>query len=308
MAKQAHVIDKSYVDANKASGFSSENRYRKERDREYEELEKELLKTKDSSEDKEEGDPSNVSENAPVNDEDAVWKKRYGDLRSHTSKKEQELRNLISSLENEVNSLKTRDTGPKYPKTEEEVAEWVSMYPDVAAMIETIAGKTSQTVKQEIAQDLAALKAEKKRMEFQRAYTNLLNLHPDFDELRETPSFKEWMEEQPEVLQNAIYKPALDDAGVKAAARVIDLYKRDTGLDVKKSKTQKSPNQAVDAARINSRSSNSAPDTDDGTPRFLESQVAKMTSKEFERLWPEIQAAQRKGPPYFVYDLTGAAR
>jgi hypothetical protein len=306
MSKQAHVIDKSYTDSLKNVGFSSENKYRKERDKEYEELENELSKAQ--AENKEEGDPINVSDNTPVNDEDAVWKKRYGDLRSHTTKKEQELRGLISSLENEVNSLKKQTNEPKFPKTEEEVAEWVSMYPDVAAMIETIAGKTSQTVKQEIAQDLAALQAEKKRMEFQRAYTQLLGYHPDFDDLRETTEFKEWISEQPEVLQDAIYKPKLDDAGVKAAARVIDLYKRDSGLDKPKSKTQKSPNTAVDAARINSRSSNSSPDVEDGTPKFTESQVAKMTSKEFEARWPEIQAAQRKGPPYFVYDITGAAR
>lgn len=302
MAKQAHIVDKSYVNADKVEGFTSENKYRKERDKEYAQLEKDLkaLETKP-----EEGDPE-VNPVATGNDEDSGWKKRYGDLRSHSAKKEQELRNLLSNLENEVRALKNQSNQPKYPKTEEEVQEWVSMYPDVAAMIETIAGHSSEKVKKEIAQDIAVLNAEKQRLAFQRAYGQLLSLHPDFDTVRTTEDFNEWMAEQPEILQRAIYEPGLDDAGVKAAARVIDLYKRDKGLDKPKSKTPRSPNPAADAARINSRSTNETPDTDDGKPRFTESMVAKLSSKEFERLWPEIQAAQKSGQ--FVYDITGAAR
>jgi hypothetical protein len=295
--KQAHVFDKSYIEANKTEGFSSENKYRRERDEQYTKLEAEL---KNKPIESKEGDPTD----APAGEEDAGWKKRYGDLRSHAAKKEQELRNLIASLETEVKTAKTKDAAPKYPKTEEELREWVSMYPDVAAMIETIAGRTSEKVKQEISQDIAVLNDQKAKLEFQRAYGQLLGMHPDFDEIRVTEDFNEWMSEQPELLQRAIYEPGLDDAGVKSAARVIDLYKRDKGLD--KKKTPKSPNVA-DAARVNARSNRSAPDSEnDGAPKFSESVVAKLSSKDFERLWPQIQAAQRNGT--FDYDITGAAR
>lgn len=305
--KQLHIVDKSYVEASRVKGFSSENRFRKEKDKEYEELEKEIEKLQSGQE---AGDPKDDNAvDPPVNnDEDANWKKRYGDLRSHASKKEQELRGLISSLEQEVNKLKTKDNEPKYPKTQEEVEEWMQMYPDVAAMIQTIAGQTSEKVKTEIAQDIAVLNAEREKARFLKAYNDLLGYHPDFDTLRTTDDFNEWMSEQPEAFQKAIYEPRLDDAGVKAAARVIDLYKKDKGLDGEKaSKTPKSSNK--DAARMNARSSRDGADgIDDGAPKFTESQVQAMSIKEYERLEPEILAAQRKGPPYFIYDLSGAAR
>ena len=56
----------------------------------------------------------------------------------------------------------------------------------------------------------------------QRAETELLQMHPDFDEIRNDDDFHTWAEEQPKWIQDALYE---NDNDARSAARAIDLYK-----------------------------------------------------------------------------------
>ena len=60
------------------------------------------------------------------------------------------------------------------------------------------------------------------------AERELLSIHPDFEEIRNDPSFHDWADEQPDYIQKALYDNETD---AKAAARAIDLYKADKGLN-----------------------------------------------------------------------------
>jgi hypothetical protein len=86
-----------------------------------------------------------------------------------------------------------------------------------------------------------------------------------------------------------------DDA--KSVARVIDLYKTDKGITTKK--TSSSDKDAASSVK-NKRSA--APNADDRSTWLKESEVFKMSIKEYEKRADEIKDAQRSGK--FIYDMS----
>ena len=56
----------------------------------------------------------------------------------------------------------------------------------------------------------------------EKAEVELMRLHPDFGEIRDSDEFHDWAEEQPKWVQDALYD---NDNDARAAARAIDLYK-----------------------------------------------------------------------------------
>jgi hypothetical protein len=99
---------------------------------------------------------------------------------------------------------------------------------------------------------------------------------------------------QPGYIQDALYKNNTD---AYAAARALDLYKSDTGR--RKTSNKKS------AATSVGRTSSSTPGVE-GKAKFSESQVAKMSDRDYEKNEEAIMEAMRSGA--FVYDISGAAR
>jgi len=227
----------------------------------------------------------------PQDAEEASFKKRYGDLRRHTqtqmSQKDQEISNLKAQLE-------TAAKGQiKFPKTDEEIEQWSTKYPDVAKIVDTIARKRANEALEEGEKRLGHLKDLEKKLTRKEAEQQLMKLHPDFGEIRQDPAFHEWVALQPTYLQDALYKNNTD---AHAAARAIDLYKADKG------KRKSSPKSA--AQSVGRTSGASAPTG--GKPKFSESQVAAMSDRDYEKNEDAILEAMRTGS--FVYDVSGAAR
>lgn len=231
-------------------------------------------------------------ENTNVDSEESTFKKRYGDLRRHMqqsmAQKDAELKKMQEQL-----AQATRKQ-IKFPKTEEEVAEWTKKYPDVAKIIDTIAQKRVQEAMAIGERELSKVKQLETRLEREKAEKVLREAHPDFDTLRKSRDFHDWVAEQPEYVKDALYKNETD---ARAAARAIDLYKADRGIRNKKATTG-------DAARSVGRSSSSSPST--GRARFKESAVAKMSAAEYEKNEEAIFQSMKDGT--FEYDLSGAAR
>ena len=132
----------------------------------------------------------------------------------------------------------------------------------------------------------------------EKAEAELLSIHPDFNEIRETDEFHNWAEDQPKWIQDALYE---NDNDARAAARAIDLYKADMGIGKKKAPSAK------DAARAtNTRSTRTKPQEDSTSDYLRESAVQAMSAKEYETNQDAIMEAIRTGK--FVYDLSGNAR
>ncbi len=83
--------------------------------------------------------------------------------------------------------------------------------------------------------------------------------------------------------------------------RVIDLYKVDKGLTNKDKKAK-----TKEAAKTVTKRSKTEVDVADANDMIRESDVAKMSDKEFEERADDINAAMRTGK--FIYDVSGSAR
>lgn len=317
MSKQAHVVDRSYIDAElKSKEIKTENRYRKDRARKDAEELKELERltnqnTEDDNEPATGGDPNTKTNSGSTSEDNTDWKKRYSDLRSYASKLENTNKETITSLERRIQELEADKNKPSYPKTEEEIQEWVEKYPDVAGIIQTIAGKISDEKVLSLQARYESLAQKEREMERNLGLKMLLEKHPDFLEIQATEQFQMWLNSEPQNTQDAIKNPKdFGPSSVKAAARVIDIYKNEHGLStqkVSKENTQAKRNESNKMAATQvttSVSDDPRRETREFTIR--ESEVAAMSDREFEQMQSKIIEAQRKGN--FIYDLSGGAR
>ena len=224
--------------------------------------------------------------------EEKNFKKRYGDLRRHSQKKEEEFNAKIAALEAQVNKAAKQEL--VLPKTDEELEAWTKEYPDVAAIIETIADKKARSATQELDTKMAEFEELRYTAKREKAEAELINMHPDFIEIREDDKFHNWAKEQPKWVQDALYENQ-DDA--KSVSRVLDLYKTDMGITNKKAS---SPDKAA-ASSVKTKSAVKA-EPDESAKYIRESDVAAMSIKEYEKRQEEILDAQRKGN--FIYDMS----
>ena len=232
----------------------------------------------------------------PVNAEDKSFKKRYGDLRRHVQEKEKSWEDKLKQLETQLDQATRKEIS--LPKSDEDIEAWATKYPDVAAIVETIAIKKAREQSQGLEDRVKEIDEMKAVAARDKAEVELLSAHPDFGSIRDSDEFHEWVEEQPKWIQDALYE---NDNDSRSASRAIDLYKSDMGIKTKKASSNR------DAAKsVGNRSGRSAPDTENKVGVFSESQVNKMSPQEYEKLSDDIMESIRTGK--FVYDMSGNAR
>lgn len=261
--------------------------------RDEEELARLVEEQKAQAEPKEEREDEDQIE--PRDAEDKSFKKRYGDLRRHVQQKEKDYETRIQALEQQLRQATQSEI--KLPKSDEDIEAWARKYPDVAAIVETIAIKKAQEQTAGLETRVKEIDEMKLSAAKEKAEAELMRYHPDFDEIRASDEFHDWAEEQPQWVQNALYE---NDTDAKAAARAIDLYKADKNIKTKK------PSNTDAAKAVNSRNSRSRPEEDATSSYYKESQIAKMSAQEYEKKVDDIMEAIRTGK--FVYDLSGNAR
>lgn len=242
-------------------------------------------------------DSKKEDDDADLSAEEKTFKKRYGDLRRHSQQQQTQLQTQINELKAQLEKSTTNQI--KLPKSEEELSAWAEQYPDVAKIVETIAIKKAKEQAQDIEKRLQLLDERETETAREKAEADLMRLHPDFGDIRDTDEFHDWVEEQPKWVQQALYE---NDTDAKAAARAIDLYKIDKGIA--KSKTKESNKDA--AQSVGTRGSRSAPSNVDTDGVIYESQVNKMSTQQYEANQEAIAKAIKSGK--FVYDLSGNAR
>jgi len=223
--------------------------------------------------------------------EEKSFKKRYGDLRRHMQQKEKEWDEKLESLQSAKGSLTP-------PKSDEDIEEWAKQYPDVAGIVETIATKKAQEMFEKADTRLKELDEAQAEAHRVKSENEIRKSHSDFDQLRESDEFHDWADAQPKWVRDALYENADDPASV---VRVIDLYKSDKGL----TNEAKKANRKAAASPVSKRSKTEV-DVADANGMIRESEVARMTDKEFEERADEINKAMRSGK--FVYDVSGNAR
>jgi len=277
--------------------YSQEERLKKDEE-ELKKLIKEQKGEKDAKEDsKDSTDADNTTDKAdskePESAEERSFKKRYGDLRKHQQQQQKDFEQQISDLKRQLDETTKKEI--KLPKTEEELESWAKEYPDVAAIVESIAIKKAKEQSKNLEDRMKEFEELRSVATKEKAEAQLLAIHPDFADIRESDDFHKWADEQPKWVQDALYE---NDNDARSAARAIDLYKAD------KSITTKRPSK--DAAQaVNAKSSRSGP-TDESKAYLKESEVQKMSGQEYEKRSDEIMEAIRSGK--FIYDVSGNAR
>ena len=285
------------VETPKNAGFVNRGVNYETRRKRLEEEEEELrkLESGESVEEEaieEEETDTEIKEEA-LSPEERSFKKRYGDLRRHLQQKEKDWEEKFQSLESRF----ARE-GIVPPKSDEDIEQWAKQYPDVAGIVETIAAKKAQEMFNKADARLREIDEVQYEAQRMKAESEIQKAHSDFIDLRNSDEFHDWADSQPKWVRDALYENSDDPASV---IRVIDLYKSDKGMtkDARKEK-----NRA--AASVVSKSNKAQVSTDESEGYIRESQVAKMSDREFEKRADEINEAIRSGK--FVYDISGSAR
>ena len=236
-------------------------------------------------------------EEEPKSAEEKTFKKRYGDLRRHSQEKEREFQKQLDDLKSQLEKATKKEI--KLPKTEKEIEEWAKEYPDVAKIVETIAIKKAKEQSDILEKRIIEIDELNAKATKERAEVELLKIHPDFADIRESDDFHEWAEEQPKWVQDALYENSED---ARSAARAIDLYKADRGIG----KKDKVKNTESAAMAVNPKSEKNAPTANTKTNMIRESDVQNMSAEEYEKNSDIIMESIRAGN--FVYDVSGSAR
>ena len=289
MAEQAIMAEEMQPEKKVAfvsKPYSQEERIKKEED----ELEQLLKEQKGEVEEPEE------KEAEPKSAEEKTFKKRYSDLRRHQQKQAEDFKKEIDALKSQLSVAAQKEM--KLPKSDEDIETWAAEYPDVAAIVETIAMKKAREQSVALEERVKAIDEMQMSATKEKAEVELMRMHPDFGEIRDSDEFHDWAEEQPKWVQDALYD---NDNDARAAARAIDLYKADKGIGKEKPKSNK------DAAKsVSTKNSRSTPQKDETSSYLKESDVQKMSAQEYEKNSDEIMEAIRSGK--FVYDISGSAR
>ena len=253
----------------------------------------EVQATDDSKQEETKEETEAQEDDSSLSAEEKSFKKRYGDLRRHMQDKEKEWNEKLEALE-----ARSKREGIIPPKSDEDIEKWAEQYPDVAGIVETIAAKKAQEMFSKAESRLQELDEAHSEAQRVKAENIIRKSHEDFDELRESDQFHDWADNQPKWVKDALYENMDDPASV---VRVIDLYKIDNGMTVAAKKQSKKA-----AASTVAKGTRTSIDAEGVQGTIKESDVAKMSDKEFEEKQDQINEAMRKGK--FVYDVSGSAR
>ena len=291
MAEEATIMAEE-VKPEKKVAFAN-RKYTNEEKRKKEEEELEQMMKEQRGEAEETAEPEEAE---PTNAEEKTFKKRYSDLRRHQQKQAEDFKKEIDALKSQLSVAAQKEM--KLPKSDEDIETWAAEYPDVAAIVETIAMKKAREQSVALEERVKAIDEMQMSATKEKAEVELMRMHPDFGEIRDSDEFHDWAEEQPKWVQDALYD---NDNDARAAARAIDLYKADKGIGKEKPKSNK------DAAKsVSTKNSRSTPQKDEASSYLKESDVQKMSAQEYEKNSDEIMEAIRSGK--FVYDVSGSAR
>ena len=284
------------VEAQKTAGYMSRSRskYKDKIKKEEEELKQLMEQQGQTTEEKTEEKVEEAKPEVELSDEEKSFKTRYGDVRRHLAAKEKEYNAKIKELEDKLGQ--TEKLVP--PKSDDDIAAWAEKYPDVAGIVETIADKKAKQMFDKANLQIEELNKAKEEATRSRAENEIREAHSDFDKLRDSDEFHDWVEEQPKWVQNALYENTDDAASV---IRVIDLYKVDNGLTRSDTK-----NKRKAAASLVDRGSKTKVDPTEMSDKIKESDIAKMSDMEYAKNADKITEAHRSGK--IIYDLSGNAR
>ena len=213
------------------------------------------------------------------------YKKRYDDLKKHYDSK-------LNEFKSREEDLLTQVKQPEYraPKSPEELEKFKTDYPDVYEVVETVAHMQSESKAKVLEERLSKLQEREDDLIRQSAEKRLMDRHPDFGDIRNSDDFHEWAKEQHSSIQAWVYDNK-DDADL--ASRALDLFKKDVGIDVPKTKpSSKKPTRQSAADMVSTKTTSVTPTSE---KVWSEREIASMSMAEFDKFEQEISDAMQEG-------------
>ena len=189
--KVAGFVDSSHSNANRRRAEKEEKEIeellnsRKEQTEEVEEVEEKVEATKEVKEKVE----AKTDDDTELTREEKTYKKRYDDLRRHQNKLVEQVKTLEAKIADPASFAA--------PTTEEELEAWKEKYPDVANIVATLAKKEAQAMYNAADERLTRLDEIAADANRAKAEAEIRAIHSDFDELKESDAFHDWVDVQP---------------------------------------------------------------------------------------------------------------
>lgn len=280
-AKEAKIQEEQNVVESANTAYS--NPYTKDSEKEEEHARQAVEDTKQATP-QETGFINN--ETQPTHD----YKKRYDDLKSHYDRKQNENKQKLEEYEAKVRLAERNKAMADYtpPKSDEDLKQFKEKYPDVYDVVETISQKQALQQTESLQEEVKLLRKREEDLVVQGAYRELLNAHEDFSELKDSPDFIDWLNNQPSSISDGVTKNSKDS---KWAIRVVDLYKADNG--VSKSKPSFNTSAAQSVTRTKAKSVNTSGNSDKRI--WKQSEIQRMNSRTYEKFENEIDTAFKEG-------------
>ena len=198
---------------------------------------------------------------------DHDWKKRYDDSRTY-----------INKLQDELKALRQTVTTSQ---PEEVVDTTASTDIDKAKLeLEKITSELERA-----RQELNTTVQENKT---KAIFKEILRMHPDAEEIKDSAEWKDWYFEQPQIVQDMV---ASEDA--TAISKAISLYKAEKGINTQ----YRSGKSVEDSMAVQTKT---APVVPSGAPIWSEKRVQALTQSEYKKYRDEIMEARRSGR--YTYD------
>ena len=213
------------------------------------------------------------------------YKKRYDDLKRHYDSKLNEFKFREQELLEEAAKNRTEYQAPK---TEEELEEFKTKYPDVFEVVETVAHMQSESKAKVLEERLSQLQEREAQMLRQSAEERLMEKHPDFNEIRNSDDFHAWAKEQPQSIQDWIYN---NSDNPDLASRALDLFKKDLGIEAAPKKTTSKKTKSA-ADMVSTKTTSVEPKSE---KVWSEREIAAMSMDEFDKHEAEISEAMQQG-------------
>ena len=219
------------------------------------------------------------------------YKKRYDDLKKHYDDRLSQFKQREQEL-----LAETRAAQPEYkaPKTPEELQKFKKEYPDLYETVETVAHLQSERQIQDLQSQLSSVQQREADIMRREAESGLREAHPDFEDIRGSEEFHDWAKEQPEQIQDWIYKNSID---AKLASRAIDLFKLERGISTPSGQSKRSRQKQSTPETAADLVSTKTTTVDAAQPQkiWTEREIAAMSMDQFDKYEEEINQAVSEG-------------
>lgn len=217
------------------------------------------------------------------------YKKRYDDLKRRYDQKLGDWKQKEIDLESQL-----RASEPEYeaPKSQEELQQFRNSNPDLYETVESVAHNIASEQLNTLQPRLSAIEAREHQLAIREAEELMRNNHPDYDDIKGSEDFHTWASDQPEQIQDWVYR---NPDNVALASKAIDLYKMESGQvqsSPKRRSNSKQQSSQSAADMVSTKTTNVEPQQ---KKIWTETEISKMSLDQFDKHEADIRLAIDEG-------------